>query len=289
MKEQQTTLSAHATALHRVLKRYEDNWTPSPKWLVTSEGIREITGKYITKEQETMNNSLMLHCGSTRVTRDELENVLTPRPTASWKPVPHSQVAELVVAETVNRGYEIVSEEYGLNPMGTKMFGVLKFHPNGHPEHTRCIGFRNSHDKSMALGITAGLNVLVCDNLCFGGETTFHRKHTSGIEVEELIPRAFENLSHQFIRLEHNVDGLKIQSITISTAKLLTVKAAELKVIPSCDILTILDEFRNPRHEEFAEHNRWSLYNSFTENAKKYSPARADRCYRGLSKMFALV
>jgi uncharacterized protein DUF932 len=285
----QPPLSAHATALQRVLKRYEDNWTPSPKWLVTSEGIREITGKYITKEQETMNNSLMLHCGSTRVTRDELENVLTPRPTASWKPVPHSQVAELVVAETVNRGYDIVSEEYGLNPAGTKMFAVLKFHPDGHPEHTRCIGFRNSHDKSMALGITAGLNVLVCDNLCFGGETTFHRKHTSGIEVEELIPRAFENLSHQFIRLEHNVDGLKIQSITVDEATLLTVSAAERKVIPSCDILTVLDEFRNPRHEEFAEQNRWSLYNSFTENAKKYSPARADRCYRGLSRVFGLA
>ncbi len=34
---------------------------------------------------------------------------------------------------------------------------------------------------------------------------------------------------------------------------------------------------------------RWSLYNSFTELAKKYSPARTDQCYRGLSKLFALT
>jgi hypothetical protein len=61
-------MDAHALALQRTLKRYEDNWQPSPKWLMTKDGIREITGKYITKEQVDMNNSLMLHCGSNRVT-----------------------------------------------------------------------------------------------------------------------------------------------------------------------------------------------------------------------------
>jgi uncharacterized protein DUF932 len=234
-------------------------------------------------------SDLMLHCGSARVTRDALASIPTPRSTQTWKPVPHSQVAELVFKETIDRGYLVITEEYGLNPAGTKMFGVLRFHPEGHPEYSRCIGFRNSHDKSMALGITAGLSITVCDNLAFGGETTFHRKHTSGIEVEELIPQAFENLGHQFIRLEHRVAELKLQPINMSAAKLLTVKAAEKKVINSCDILPVLHEFREPRHTEFADRNRWSLYNSFTELAKKYSPARADRCYRGLSEVFGMA
>ncbi len=234
-------------------------------------------------------SDLLLHCGSSRVSRGDLHAVPTPTGTDTWKPVPHSLVAELVCRETADRGFEVVSEEYGLNPAGTKMFGVLRFHPEGHPEYSRCIGFRNSHDKSMALGITAGISIICCDNLAFGGETTFHRKHTSGIEVEELIPQAFENLGHQFIRLEHRVAEMKLQPITMSAAKLLTVKAAEEKVINSCDILPVLQEFREPRHVEFADRNRWSLYNSFTELAKKYSPARADQCYRGLSRLFALV
>ena len=234
-------------------------------------------------------SDLMLHCGSARVNRDALASVPTPRSTQTWKPVPHIQVAELVCQETADRGYEVVSEEYGLNPAGTKMFGVLRFHPEGHPEYSRCIGFRNSHDKSMALGITAGLAIVVCDNLCFGGETTFHRKHTSGIEVEGLIPEAFNNLAYQFQRLEDNVAEMKLRPISISGAKLLTVQAAEEKVIASCDILPVLKEFREPRHEEFKTQNLWSLYNSFTELAKKYSPARADQCYRGLAKLFALA
>jgi hypothetical protein len=234
-------------------------------------------------------SDLLLHCGSTRVTRDVLDCIPTPEATSSWKPVPHALVADLVHNETANRGYEVISEEYGLNPAGTRMFGVLRFHPEGHPEYSRCIGFRNSHDKSIAVGITAGLVVCVCDNMCFGGETTIHRRHTSGIELDELIPQAFENLAHQFIRLENNVTEMKLQAISISAAKLLIVKAAEKKVINSSDIIPVLDEFRTPRHIEFAERNRWSLYNSFTELAKKYSPARADQCYRGLSKLFALT
>ena len=41
-------------------------------------------------------------------------------------------------------------------------------------------------------------------------------------------------------------------------------------------------------HEEFAEPTRWSLLNAFTENAKKYSPGRADICHRGLTRLFGL-
>jgi len=58
MKKQQVELSAHAMALQRTLQRYEDSWKPPPKWLMTREGIKEITGKYINKEQVDMSNSL---------------------------------------------------------------------------------------------------------------------------------------------------------------------------------------------------------------------------------------
>ena len=48
------------------------------------------------------------------------------------------------------------------------------------------------------------------------------------------------------------------------------------------------NEFKHPRHEEFEEPTRWSLLNAFTETAKKYSPARADQCYRSLTRLFGL-
>ncbi len=233
-------------------------------------------------------NGLILHCGANRVPRSELIKIPTPMPTKTYRPVPHYHIAELVSQEAKNRGYAISSEEYGLSPNGDKLFGVLRFHPEGHPEYSRALGIRNSHDKSLAVGLTVGLSILVCDNLAFGGETTIHRKHTSGIEIETLIPEAFNAVTHQFIRLERNVDNLKCQSITIDQAKLITVEAAEEKAIPSCDIIPVIEEFVNPRYEDFSERNRWSLYNSFTEIAKKYSPVRADQCYRKLGLLFGL-
>ncbi len=263
-------------------------WEPQPKFLITGNGLKEITGIY--RRNGDMSN-LMLHCGATKVDREGLRNVLTPEPTASWKPVPHCEIAEMVVHEARHRGYEIVKEEYGLNPSGTKMFGVLRFSPEDKidkPEFTRALGIRNSNDKQIAFGLAAGMSVFCCDNLAFSGEITIHRKHTSGIEIEELIPQAFDRLAFQYMRLEERIDGMKIESVTIDQARVITVMAAEIKAIPSCDIIEVLDEFKEPRHEEFKEPTKWSLYNSFTETAKKYSPVRADFCYRRLAGLFDL-
>ena len=54
------------------------------------------------------------------------------------------------------------------------------------------------------------------------------------------------------------------------------------------DIIPVLKEFVNSRHDEFRYRNRWSLYNAFTEIAKKYTPPRADQCYRRLGNLFDL-
>jgi len=66
------------------------------------------------------------------------------------------------------------------------------------------------------------------------------------------------------------------------------VRVAEVGAVNSCDIVPIFREFQHPCHEEFGEPTRWSLLNAFTEHAKKYSPGRADVCYRGLTRLFGL-
>ena len=78
------------------------------------------------------------------------------------------------------------------------------------------------------------------------------------------------------------------KSLSLDNARLLAVKAAELDAIPSCDVVPVLKESRSPRHEEFSPRTVWSLFNAFTELAKKYSPPRADKCYRRLASMFDL-
>ena len=235
-----------------------------------------------------MGNELILHCGSERITRNELRFVETPQNTHSWHPVPHADVADFIVNQALDNGFRIEREEYGLNPSQSRMFGVLRFHPEGHPEHSRVLGFRNSHDKSFALGLTVGLRVLVCDNLCFGGEQTILRRHTKMIDIESLIPKAFAELNGRFDKLETQYNRLKDQIVSDDNARLTVVKAAENDLIPSCDVIPILQEYRNPRHDEFREMTQWALYNSFSEIAKKYKPDRSYKCFRGLAVIFDL-
>jgi hypothetical protein len=233
-------------------------------------------------------NDLILHCGAEHVTRDALYAIPTPEPTASWRPVPHGQIADLVIGEATRRGMRLTNEDYGLNPTGSKLFGVMRFHPEGHPEHSRALGLRNSHDKTLAVGLTVGAVITVCDNLCFGGDVVIHRKHTIRIDIDTLVPNAFDALEEQYARLEDGIGQLKEQTMEFGEARLLTVHAAMHGAINSSDIIPVIREFETPRHAEFSGRNRWSLYNAFTETAKKYTPARADVCYRKLGGIFGL-
>jgi len=235
-------------------------------------------------------NELMLHCGSNRLTRRELADIPTPAATPSWRPVAHYDAANRVVAEATLRGFHIDDEEWGVNPMGTKMFGIIRCHPENNPEYTRAIGVRNSNDKSLALGIVAGARIIVCDNLCFGGEVKLMRKHTSGMNSDWFVGYAFDVLqTSAFTALDRGIERLKTTHLTIDQARIMIVRSAEAGAIPSSDVLTVLNEFIEPRHQEFADRNFWSLYNAFTEIAKKYSPARADICYRKLGEQFELT
>ncbi len=236
-----------------------------------------------------MKRELILQNGCARCGRQDLKAVKTPRRTDSWVPVSHYDAVNFIAEEAEKRNLKIISEEYGLNSLGTKMFGVMRFQKDGNPEWTRALGVRNSNDRSLSLGMVAGVSVFCCSNLAFSGEISIMRRHTRGIDIESLIPEAFDKLNHKFIRLEKDIDKLKVEMITVDDARIITCVSAELGYIRPADVVNIVCEFQEPRHEEFSEPSKWSLYNAFTETAKKYSAAKADKCYRGLAEMFNLT
>ena len=223
------------------------------------------------------------------VSRGEIARIDTPSSTASWKPVPHIDVIE-AVAEVVNaHKWNIEDERFGLASEGQKMFGVMEISRSSSPQWHRCIGIRNSHDKSLAVGLSAGIVVLVCSNLAFGGTTVIKRKHTSRFELTDLIDRAVASLEDDFLMTETVCEDLKdIHLKNDDEARSSIVRAAELGVINSCDILPVYREFKKPSHEEFKEPTRWSLLNAFTETVKKYSPQRVDHSYLALNRAFGL-
>ena len=231
----------------------------------------------------------LMMCDGKFVSRDEVALVPTPGGTESWKPVPHMEVIEAVTEVVKAHNWQILDENFGLAREGQKMFGVMRINKTNSTDWSRCIGLRNSHDKSFAVGLSAGINVTVCSNLAFGGTTVIKRRHTSRIELTELVDVAMNELENEFLMLETVCEDLKIIYLkNDDEARSRIVRAAELGAINSSDIIPVFKEFKNPRHEEFAEPTRWSLLNAFTETIKKYTPQRVDHAYSALNHCFGL-
>ena len=232
---------------------------------------------------------LMMMSDGKFVSRNEVALVPTPSCTESWKPVPHMEVIEAVTEVVKAHNWQILDENFGLAREGQKMFGVMRINKTNSTDWSRCIGLRNSHDKSFAVGLSAGINVTVCSNLAFGGSTVIKRRHTSRIELTSLVDVAMDELENEFLTLETVCEDLKIIYLkNDDEARSRIVRAAELGAINSSDIVPVFKEFKNPRHEEFAEPTRWSLLNAFTETIKKYTPQRVDHAYSALNHCFGL-
>lgn len=107
----------------------------------------------------------LMMCEGKFVGRDEIGLVPTPAATASWKPVPHLDVIDAVTEVVKAHNWQILDEQFGLARDGQKLFGVMRINKSSSSEWSRCIGIRNSHDRSLSVGLTAGISVLVCSNL----------------------------------------------------------------------------------------------------------------------------
>ena len=99
---------------------------------------------------------LLAHCGSSKITREELKAIPTPPGSPTHQPIPHYEIVG-ALAETLSfRQISVVREEYAVSGDGMKMFGVLDLETT----FDGCrfsIGVRNSNDKSMRLALTVGL------------------------------------------------------------------------------------------------------------------------------------
>jgi hypothetical protein len=113
----------------------------------------------------------------------------------------------------------------------------------------------------------------VCDNLSFSAELLVNRKHTvhGGIRFREAIALAAGRLE-AFQRSEAARIGL-MQTLTLDdpTAESLILRAWEAKIISHLQLPAVLEEWREPLHDEFGPRTRWSLFNAFTEILRPFS------------------
>lgn len=154
--------------------------------------------------------------------------------TDTFHPIHHREIISAMRNSVQNVGLEIVNSEYTLTREGMQFFGVWDL---SHRNADMCwsLGIRNSMDKSLALGIVAGTRVFVCSNLAFSGEYIEFRKHTKGLDTEELEYMAFKAMRKMVKKLTDFQtwhESLANYTLTETNAKALLVNAMACGVFP---------------------------------------------------------
>jgi hypothetical protein len=102
-----------------------------------------------------MDGTLIAHCGTEKIGREELALVPYPAGSATHKVIPHHEVINALVDTLSLRHIAPVREEYAVSKDGMKMFGIMEVETT----FQGCrfaLGIRNAHDKSMRLAMTVG-------------------------------------------------------------------------------------------------------------------------------------
>ena len=221
-----------------------------------------------------MNTGTLVAGPLPKIGRQELEQIPVPEATLTHKPVPHHVIVEALVETLSFRHIGVVNEEYAVSFDGMKMFGVLDLETQ--IEGCRfSIGIRNSHDKSIRLGLTSGLRVFVCSNMAFSGEfTPVLAKHTKSFNLIDTLAVGVDRIQRSFEPMRRQVEEWRQSQITDERAKLILYSAfvdGELDA-PRSLLSEVHRLYFQPQYEEFSPRTMWSLSNAFTSAFKQLDP-----------------
>jgi len=220
--------------------------------------------------------TLLAHCGTRKISREELQKIATPEGTTTHQPVPHSKIVEALLETLSFRHLMVVRDEYAVSSDGMKMFGVMDLEREFSGVRFS-IGLRNANDKSMRLGLTVGYRVFVCDNMAFMGDfTPVLHKHTRRLDLMDVISIGVDKIQRNFEPLQNQIATWQAQRLEDNEAKLLLYQAfVEGKLQAPKSLLPVVhSHYFQPQHQEFQPGSFWSLSNAFTSAFKKLKPVR---------------
>ena len=235
-----------------------------------------------------------------RVTMSDLTQMSTPPATATHFPIPHHEALGEVIDQMSSMNFEIKGEpEIGISHEGNRCYWIMEVaNDTLARDWGTIIGGRNSHDKSFSFRILGGFNVFICENTQATGEVSVTLKHTKNIadNLKPRVTKALSAITHQNLVQSERIDAYKNAELTYEEYDNIEIKnedgqVTEVKrsyesspfindfvvrsmyknVIPSNSVKSVLDEWRQPRYEEFTGRNVWTLSNAYTEVFKKYS------------------
>lgn len=218
--------------------------------------------------------------GAKIATLEQLREIPTPEGTNTWKPIPHVVVPELIDKMVEERGWGFADEQnkyqFTVSKEGARMFGVTKVIIPGvdtGDEFQMAVGFRNSHDKTVALRIAIGTHVLVCDNMMITGDIQVKRIHWNSVDPEEAMIEAFDLIPGAAQQLSAWFGGLREIEMNGSEGVALLASCVEKTALPISSFMdarnSFLEAFRGD--SETIQHGKsaWGVYQAVTQQYKQ--------------------
>lgn len=258
---------------------------------------------------------MILHCGGKVATMEEVGDVPVPDGTDSYRPVPHLDIDRLIRRRMqVEFGLAEPRAVYGMNHKGTQLFATLTydlshngdrvdlsaFEESGGLDANQVkqaygftIGFRNSYDKSMSLGVAGGLSLFICDNLCLHGSAfTILYQHSKKV-WDKLVPEMMQKVaavSEQYVRTVRFCEAMKEIEVSQDRAYEVIGLARGRSVLTTGQMERTIKAYRNMQKEGEPFHgNRataFGLYQAVTDGLKLGTVTRKIDQYTGASDLF---
>lgn len=238
----------------------------------------------------------MLMGGGDRMDFNQLSQLDTPRGnTRTHVTIPHSEVVHIMRSEAQQQGCNIITEAHLTTKNHNRYFGLFQIN-NRSRDVSTIVGLRNSHDKSIPMGVCIGDAPFVCSNLCFNNEFVTKAKHTYSVytntvtRMRDVIHACLDKQAESSQRIER----MKNKLIGKSYGDRVIWDAIDNNVVTLKQGHNTHKQWHKPEHQEFVRPDVWSLQNAFTnvlrnESNRNTHLTRTTMLRQLLDKEFALA
>jgi hypothetical protein len=239
--------------------------------------------------------NMMLHCGGKNISFDDLQAVELPPETETYVPIAHADLALNItsVCSDMLHDYEKVDDIFavsaGLIKNGeekikhdaARFFGLTTYRRKGGDkgEMGLALGYRNSYDKSMKIGMAIGARVFICDNMAISGSVaSFSMLHTGDVlnRLRDEIVLGVNKSRDGFLQVEKDAEEMKTVRVADDSAfRMLGLAFGRDALTPT----QLTNAVRSWKSDDYMggfgeERTAWSLYNAGTEALKGVRPAK---------------
>tara|TARA_R100001086_G_scaffold249488_1_gene189383 strand:+ start:1438 stop:2175 length:738 start_codon:yes stop_codon:yes gene_type:complete len=226
-------------------------------------------------------------------TFNEICAIPVPEEDGRYMPVSNEYLSTAVI-DCVKDVYSLTDDDlditFGLSQSDQQMYGniVVKNEAlyNGKYDSGMSIAFRNSYNKSKAVGLAAGATCLICDNGQMSGDVVEMRKHTLNVfsHLDAMILRAVEGGGANFQKAMHHAEQLDGIELTKRRMAELTGLARYEGVLKPQQESVVLEQIKKSKHAEHDLPTAWGFHAHMTQAAKMGPAGNAITRHRKVQK-----